>query len=234
MDPQPSLQQPQIEFVENFLRPEQLQRMLIYFSKQTPTDTYATYGFTDIVVRLINEPLCIIFGQHGVYLFSNYLLVYPYNELDAAQVSYITQFLRTHVGNLPAPPSSETCDDKTPPLAPSMKIDIRVTKQMGGGYTVRPIQLTNIRLCTFSVLCALVRGIMCGTQKHDVKYRQHAVNLQLQRILTRIVVSRAQLHAVNTEIDSCVQMQQALSEPPLSLGREVSPVGAGAKAVGCA
>ncbi|KAJ1469628.1 hypothetical protein T484DRAFT_3628072 [Baffinella frigidus] len=204
MDAPPCLQQPQIEFVDNFLRPEQLQRMLIYFSKQTPTDSYANHGFTDIVVRLINEPLSIIFGQHGVYLFSNYLLVYPYNELDTPQVSYITKFLCTHVSDLPA---------NTNAMFPSMKIDARVTKQMGGGYTVRPIQLTNILLCTFNVLCALVRGIMCGTQKHETKYRQHAVNLQLQRILTRIVVTRAQLHAVNIEIDSCVKMQQALSEP---------------------
>jgi hypothetical protein len=200
-----SLRQPQIEFVDNFLQVDQLQRMLIYFSKQTPTDTNAAYGFTDIIVRLINDPLCIIFGQHGVYLFSNYLLLYPYNELDKRQIAYITTFLYSHLTNM-AP--IETIQGEQPGIVvPSMKIDARVTKQMGGGYTVRPVQLTNIRLTTLNVLNALVRGIMCGSQKHDLKYRKHAVNLQLQRILTRVVVSRAQLQSVNTEIEDCVQMK---------------------------
>jgi hypothetical protein len=195
-----SLRQPQVEFVENFLQIEQLQRMFIYFSKQRPTDTNSQYGFTDILVRLINDPLCIIFGQHGVYLFSNYLLVYPYNELDKRQITYITNFLQSHL------PCTEATDPTV--FVPSTKIDIRITKQMGGGYTVRPVQLTNVRLDILNVLTALVRGIMCGGQKHDIKYRQHAVNLQLQRILTKVVVSRAQLHLVNAEIEKCVQMQQ--------------------------
>ena len=205
-----SLQQPQIEFVKSFLQPDQLQRILIYFSKQNPTDSHAQYGFTDVIVRLINDPLSIIFGQHGVYLFSNYLLIYPYNELDTQQVAYITQFLhmQIHVKNnattLVPPYSTPPLDDSKP----SMYIDARVTKQMGGGYTVRPLQLTNIRLDTFDVLKALVRGIMCGTQKHSIKYRQHAINLQLQRILTRIVVSRAQLQNVNTEIEACTKQQE--------------------------
>jgi hypothetical protein len=201
MGKEPSLQQPQIEFVQSFLQPEQLQRMLIYFSKQKPTNAHAQYGFTDVIVRLINDPLCIIFGQHGVYLFSNYLLVYPYNELDAAQLSYITQFIRMHVTNLPV--SEETLS-----LTPSMKIDARVTKQMGGGHTVRPLQLTNIRLDTFDVLAALVRGIMYGSQKHALRYRQHAVNLTLQRILVKVNVSRAQMQAVNVEIEECMRKQQ--------------------------
>lgn len=183
------------------MRPEQIQRMLIYFSKQVPTDPHECYGFTDTVVRLINDPLCIIFGQHGVYLFSNYLLTYPYNELDSHQVEYITGFIRAHVPDLP--PHEDT--GKT---APSMKIDVRVSKQMGGGYSIRPIQLTNIRLPVLTVLCALVRGIMIGEQKHSVKFRQHAVNLQLQRILTRIVISRAELHLVNVEIQSCIDTHQ--------------------------
>jgi hypothetical protein len=194
MNKNPSLQQPQIEFVQNFLRPEQLQRMLIYFSKQTPTDSHAHYAFTDIIVRLANDPLCIVFGQHGVYLFSNYLLVYPYNELDVAQVSYITRFLSMHVHDLATSTTQMSA-------VPSMKIDARVTKQMGGGYTVRPLQLSNIRLETSDVLSALVCGIMSGTQKHDMKYRQHSINLQLQRILTRITVSRAQMQSINQEID---------------------------------
>ena len=205
-----SLQQPQIEFVKSFLQPDQLQRMLIYFSKQKPTDSYAQYGFTDVIVRLINDPLSIIFGQHGVYLFSNYLLIYPYNELDTQQVAYITQFLQMqiHVNTnetTPIPPSDTPLLNRS---KPSMYIDARVTKQMGGGYTVRPLQLTNIRLDTFDVLRALVRGVMCGSQKHSIKYRQHAINLQLQRILTRIVVSRAQLQNVNTEIEECTTKQE--------------------------
>jgi hypothetical protein len=199
-----SIRLPQLEFIDSFLRPEQLQRMLIYFSKQKPTDTNAQYGFTDIIVRLINDPLFIIFGQHGVYLFSNYLLVYPYSELDSGQVAYITNFLQSH---LPVPPTEIPQDENTVTV-PSMHIDVRITKQMGGGYTVRPIQLANIRLDCFNVLTALVRGIMCGSQKHDTKYRQHAVNLQLQRILTKVVISRAQLQDVNAEIEKCVQMQQ--------------------------
>jgi hypothetical protein len=208
-----SLQQPQIEFVQNFLQPHQLQRMLIYFSKQQPADTQTQHGFSDVIVRLVNDPLCIIFGQHGVYLFSNYLLVYPYNELDAKQVAYITQFLRTHINKTPPTTTTTTTTTTTvetasATVAPSMKIDARVTKQMGGGYTVRPIQLANIRLNTFDILAALVRGIMCGSQKHDIKYRRHAVNLQLQRILTRIVVSRSQMQAVNVEIESCAVKQQ--------------------------
>jgi predicted transport protein len=197
-----SLRQPQIEFVDNFLQVHQLQRMLIYFSKQNPTDVNASYGFTDIVVRLINDPLCIIFGQHGVYLFSNFMLLYPYNELDKKQVAYITNFLHSHLTNMA--PIDAAPDEENTIVVPSMKIDARVTKQMGGGYTVRPVQLTNIRVSTLNVLTALVRGIMCGTQKHDIKYRQHAVNLQLQRILTRVVVSRAQLQLVNVEIEECV------------------------------
>jgi len=200
-----SLQQPQKEFVRHFLQPEQLQRMLIYFSKQKPTDPNAQYGFTDVIVRLINDPLSIVFGQHGVYLFSNYLLIYPYNELDVTQVSYITRFLKMHMKTNLGDPQPECHPVHT---APSMKIDVRVTKQMGGGYTVRPLQLTNIRLDTFDVLKALVCGIMCGSQKHSVKYRQHAINLQLQRILTRIVISRAQLQDVNTEIEKCINEQQ--------------------------
>jgi hypothetical protein len=201
---QVSLQKPQIQFVEHFLQPEQLQRMLIYFSNQKPTDPHAQYGFTDVIVRLINDPLCIVFGQHGVYLFSNYLLVYPYNELDARQVSYITQFIR---GQIQTPiETSEIVDPMDPSVIVNTKNNVRVTKQMGGGYTVRPLQLNSIRLATFDVLVALVRGIMCGSQKHSLKYRQHAINLQLQRILTKIVVSRSQLQAVNTEIESCMQM----------------------------
>jgi hypothetical protein len=196
-----SIRQPQTEFVEKFLRIEQLQRMFIYFSKQKPTDTNAQYGFTDIIVRLINDPLCIIFGQHGVYLFSNYLLVYPYNELDKRQINYITDFLQSHL-----PCTND--DDTDPNVFMPPKIDIRITKQMGGGYTVKPVQLMNVRLDILSVLTALVRGIMNGCQKHDIKYRQHAVNLQLQRILTKVVVSRAQLQMVNAEIEKCVQMQQ--------------------------
>lgn len=203
-----SLRLPQTEFIDNFLQSHQLQRMLIYFSKQRVTDTNAQYGFTDTIVRLINDPLCIIFGPHGVYLFSNYLLVYPYNELDSQQVMYITQFLRSHLSNMT--PRDPLHSGK--PVAPSMKIDARVTKQMGGGYTVRPMQLNNIRLDTFSVLSALVRGIMNGSQKHDIKYRQHAVNLQLQRILTNVVISRAELLAVNVEIENCMKMQQEKKE----------------------
>lgn len=221
MVPPPSLQKPQTEFVENFLQPHQLRRMLIYFSKQQPTDTHAQYGFTDIIVRLANDPLCIIFGQHGVYLFSNYLLVYPYNELDSQQVAYISNFLRTHIT---LPPSTDTSLDTTsapPAVVPSMTIDVRVTKQMGGGYTVRPIQLANIRLKTFDILAALVRGIMCGSQKHDLKYRRHAVNLQLQRILTRIVVSRAQLQEVNAEIEMCIEKQKTA----LGLSTSTEPIG---------
>lgn len=215
-----SLRQPQIEFVDAFLQPEQLQRMLIYFSKQKPTDTNTQHGFTDTIVRLINDPLCIIFGQHGVYLFSNYLLVYPYSELDAQQVSYITHFLRTHLTNMPVAEPAEGVQPMV--VAPSMKIDARVTKQMGGGYTVRPVQLTNIRLDTFNVLASLVRGIMSGSQKHDLKYRQHAVNLQLQRILTRIVVSRAQLQAVNLEIERCMQTQHRQTETQNTQAEELA------------
>jgi hypothetical protein len=198
MSTNPSLQQPQIEFIQNFLGPQQLQRMLIYFSKQKPTESHAQYGFTDIIVRLASDPMCIIFGQHGVYLFSNYLLVYPYNELDDAQVSYITRFLRMHVQDITGPEADASS-------VPSMKLDVRVTKQMGGGYTVRPVQLNNIHLDMLDVLTALVRGVMCGTQKHNLKYRQHAINLQLQRVLTRIVVSRAQMQSVNLEIEMCMQ-----------------------------
>jgi len=210
-----SLHKPQDEFVQNFLQTSQLQRILIYFSKQKPTDPHTQYSFTDVIVRLINEPLCIVFGQHGVYFFSNYLLVYPYNELDSMQASYLVNFLRTHIQNLP--PSDITqnthVENKDVEIkhvenmhvsAPSMKMDARITKQMGGGYTVRPLQLSNIHLDTFSVLTALVRGVMCGSQKHNTKYRQHAVNLQLQRILTRIVISRAQLHDINIEIEACI------------------------------
>jgi hypothetical protein len=196
-----SIRQPQTEFVEKFLRIEQLQRMFIYFSKQKPTDTNAQYGFTDIIVRLINDPLCIIFGQHGVYLFSNYLLVYPYSELDKRQITYITNFLQSHL-----PCTND--DDTDPTVFMPPKIDIRITKQMGGGYTVKPVQLMNVRIEVIAVLTALVRGIMTGCQKHDIKYRQHAVNLQLQRILTKVVVSRAQLQMVNAEIEKCVQMQK--------------------------
>ena len=205
-----SLHKPQIEFVQSFLQQEQLQRMLIYFSKQKPTDPQAQYGFTDVIVRLINDPLCIIFGQHGVYLFSNYLLIYPYNELDEQQVAYITRFLSMHMQTKSTAISSD--QGHLYNAAPSMNIDARVTKQMGGGYTVRPLQLTNIRLDTFDVLKALVRGIMCGSQKHSIKYRQHAINLQLQRILTRITVSRAQLQDVNTEIEQCIVEQQPCKE----------------------
>jgi hypothetical protein len=200
-----SLRQPQTEFADNFLQIDQLQRMLIYFSNQKPTDANASYGFTDIVVRLINDPLCIIFGQHGVYLFSNFMLLYPYNELDKKQTAYITNFLHSHLTNMA--PIDVIPDEEPMIIAPSMKIDARVTKQMGGGYTVRPVLLTNIRIPILNVLTALVRGIMCGTQKHDIKYRQHAVNLQLQRILTRVVVSRAQLQSINIEIQECVNVK---------------------------
>ena len=196
-----SIQHPQTEFTQVFLGPEQLQRMLIYFSKQRPTDPHAQYGFTDIIVRLIKDPLNIVFGQHGVYLFSNYLLIYPYNELDERQTGYISQFIRSHVKDL-----VDTSDPPTYPLVPSMNLDARVAKQMGGGYTVRPVQLTNVRLDTLDVLYALVRGIMCGSQKHTTKYRQHAVNLQLQRIMPKVVVSRAQLQAVNAEIERCTSL----------------------------
>ena len=205
-----SLQLPQTEFVQSFLQPDQLQRMLIYFSKQKPTDSHSQYGFSDVIVRLINDPLNIIFGQHGVYLFSNYLLIYPYNELDEKQIAYVTQFLRMQI-QVKRVESSSLPSYNTPSLPdskPSMYIEARVTKQMGGGYTVRPLQLTNIRLDTFNVLKALVRGVMCGSQKHSIQYRQHAINLQLQRILTRITVSRAQLQDVNIEIEECKQKQQ--------------------------
>ena len=221
----PGLQEPQLEFVRNFLRPQQLQRMLIYFSKQKPSDPQAQYGLTDVVVRLINDPLCIIFGQHGVYLFSNYLMVYPYNELDASQIAYITNFFRMHAQNLPAPESSVVCGGVQQQqqqllggalAVPSMKIDARVTKQMGGGFTVRPVQLTNIHLDTLQVISALVRGIMCGSQRHDIPYRQHAVNLQLQRIFTRVVVSRAQIQAINVEIEDCIVQQGLLKDKQCS------------------
>jgi hypothetical protein len=209
MNKTPGLQEPQLEFVRSFLQPHQLQRMLIYFSKQKPSDPQAQYGLTDVVVRLVNDPLCIIFGQHGVYLFSNYLMVYPYNELDTAQTAYITNFFRMHVKNLPASETStlgaaQEEQRPAPPTLPSMRIDARVTKQMGGGFTVRPVQLTNIHLDTLAVISALVRGIMCGSQRHDIPYRQHAVNLQLQRIFTRVVVSRAQIQAINVEIEDCI------------------------------
>jgi len=208
MQNEPSILFPQAEFARVFLGPEQLQRMLIYFSKQRPTDPHAQYGFTDVIVRLIKDPLNIVFGQHGVYLFSNYLLVYPYNELDERQTGYITHFISAHVKNLTDTVKTPTGTVKNPadanePLVPSMNLDARVSKQMGGGYTVRPVQLSNIRLDTLDVLYALVRGIMCGSQKHTSKYRQHAVNLQLQRILPKVVVSRSQLQAVNTEIERC-------------------------------
>jgi hypothetical protein len=202
----PSLHQPQSEFVQHFLRPDQIQRMLIYFSKQRPTDPHASYGFTDVVVRLINDPLNIVFGTHGVYLFSNHLLVYPYNELDEAQVAYITNFLRTHVRTLPLLMANPSATTPEMCVVPSMKLDARVSIQMGGGYTVRPMQLTNIRLNTLDVLYALVRGILSGSQKFSLAYRQHAVNLQLQRIVTKVVISRAQLQAVNVEMERCQQM----------------------------
>jgi len=200
------LQLPQTEFIHHFLGPEQLQRMLIYFSKQRPTDPQVDNGFIDVIVRLINDPLNIVFGQHGVYLFSSFLLVYPYSELDESQVAYITQFIRTHVHNLTA------IVNRDAPIVPSMHLDARVAKQMGGGYTVRPVQLNNIRIGTLDVLYALVRGIMCGSQKHSIKYRQHAVNLHMQRILTRAVVSRAQLQSVNSEIERCTEDSKLLAE----------------------
>ena len=204
MNKESSIQYPQTEFAQAFLGLEQLQRMLVYFSKQKPTDAHAQYGFTDVIVRLIKDPLNIVFGQHGVYLFSNYLLVYPYNELDERQTGYITHFISSHVNDLTG--TNDLPTQHTNTLVPSMKLDARVAKQMGGGYTVRPVQLTNIRLDTLDVLYALVRGVMCGTQKHSIKYRQHAVNLQLQRIMPKVVVSRAQLQAVNTEIERCTSL----------------------------
>jgi hypothetical protein len=206
MNDAPSLEKPQIEFVKNFMQLEQIQRMLIYFSKQKETDAKAQYGFTDIIVRLINEPLSIIFGQHGIYLFSNYLIIYPYNELDAVQVSYVTKFLSMHINKNTT--TNKIISDHDNYNLPSMQIDARVTKQMGGGYTVRPVQLNNIKLSTFDVLTALVRGIMKGSQKHNARYRKHALNLQLQRILTRITISRAQLQAVNVEIESCSEINK--------------------------
>ncbi len=199
-----SLQLPQAEFAQTFLGPEQIQRILIYFSKQRPTDPHTQYGFTDVIVRLIKDPLNIVFGQHGVYFFSNYLLVYPYTELDKGQVAYITNFIKGNVKNFTD--ADEHSIPDTHIIVPSMHIDARVAKQMGGGYTVRPVQLTNIRLDTLDVLYALVRGIMCGTQKHTTKYRQYAVNLQLQRIIPKVVVSRAQLQAVNAEIERCTNL----------------------------
>lgn len=227
---EPSLHKPQMEFVQSFMRPEQIQRMLVYFSKQKPTDLHAQNGFSDVIVRLINEPLTIIFGEHGVYLFSNYLIVYPYNELDRCQLSYITQFLRMHVPNLPDLQSvnvecSGAHETSTPSVA-LLKLDVRVTKQMGGGYTVRPIQISNIRLDALDVLTALVRGIMCGSQKHDVMYRQHAVNLQLQRVLTRIVISRAQLMSINQEIETCIQKLAHASKEPMGLQKPSDVVNA--------
>ena len=199
-----SLQLPQAEFSQTFLGPEQIQRMLIYFSKQRPTDPHTQYGFTDVIVRLIKDPLNIVFGQHGVYFFSNYLLVYPYTELDKGQVAYITNFIKGNVKNFTD--ADEHSIPDTHIIVPSMHIDARVAKQMGGGYTVRPVQLTNIRLDTLEVLYALVRGIMCGSQKHTTKYRQYAVNLQLQRIIPKVVVFRAQLQAVNAEIERCTNL----------------------------
>lgn len=199
-----SLQLPQAEFSQTFLGSEQIQRMLIYFSKQRPTDPHTQYGFTDVIVRLIKDPLNIVFGQHGVYFFSNYLLVYPYTELDKGQVAYITNFIKGNVKNFTD--ADEHSIPDTHIIVPSMHIDARVAKQMGGGYTVRPVQLTNIRLDTLEVLYALVRGIMCGSQKHTTKYRQYAVNLQLQRIIPKVVVSRAQLQAVNAEIERCTNL----------------------------
>jgi hypothetical protein len=225
MNNEPSLHRPQMEFVQSFMRPEQLQRMLIYFSKQKPTDLQAQHGFSDVIVRLINDPLTIIFGEHGVYLFSNYLIVYPYNELDASQLEYITHFIRMHVPNLPELITTERIVassglEKSIPEMPLLKLDVRVTKQMGGGYTVRPVQISNIRLDALDVLTALVRGIMCGSQKHDVKYRKHAVNLQLQRVLTRVVISRAQLMSVNQEISACIQTSTQLHDSSLPVHQE--------------
>jgi hypothetical protein len=200
---EPSLQRPQLEFIENFLQPHQLQRLLVYFSRQAQVDN--SYTLVDIIVRLINDPLCIIFGHHGIYLFSNYTIVLPYSELDEQQVSYISTFLRSHVHSLPPSQYSGA-------VVPSMLIDARVSKQMGGAYSVRPVQLSNIHLGTIPVLSAVVRGIMGGKSKHTTQFRTHSINLTLQRVVCRITVSRSELHVVNQQIAECVKEAETATE----------------------
>ena len=180
-------------FVKQFFSVDQLQRFLIYFSSK-----HAQIGkqdtLTEVVVNLLSAPLTVTLGQHGIFFFSSHLLVYPYAEMDERQLAYVSGVLRANV-----PEKNQSVALREFDAVPG--IGVRVSKQMGGGYAVKLQELSETRIRAEDVLTALTRGIMTGNQKHPQTYREHAMSVQLQRIMGKVNISRALQLVVNDEME---------------------------------
>lgn len=165
-----------------FFEGARLQRMFACFSKMTQAGSQAHQKLTDIVTKLLKEQIFFVLGPHGIYFFADNFLVYPYSSLDDEQREFVRSFIRV--------------DKKHTRL--------RIAKQMGGAHTVRVMQLSNLHPDPTAVLLAVVHGIFANIPNYSPSQCKHAANLQLQRIYTRVQVSRAAMQKVNDEIEQCV------------------------------
>ena len=113
--------------------------------------------------------------------------------MDEQQLRYVSGVLRANV-----PEKNQSVALREFDTVPG--IGVRVMKQMGGGYAVKLQELSETRIRAEDVLTALTRGIMTGNQKHPHTYREHAMSVQLQRIMGQVNISRALQLVVNDEM----------------------------------
>lgn len=173
---------------ENFFSESQIQRIAIYFSRNCRTGL--NDPLTELISRMLEKPLSLSFTMHGLFLY-NLQFLYPYTEFDEKQRNCTETLLRkfTHyqrgVGEY---------EDEIPDLKH------RISNQMGGGGIIQ-IHL-NLKLDETTVMIALVRGILTGKDhNHSLKYRKHALSVQLQRIMVRVDLHRVLTMKINEAID---------------------------------
>jgi len=173
---------------ENFFSESQIQRIAIYFSRNCRTGL--NDPLTELISRMLEKPLSLSFTMHGLFLY-NLQFLYPYTEFDEKQRNCTEKLLRKFAHYQRGIGESE---DEIPDLKH------RISNQMGGGGIIQ-IHL-NLKLDETTVMIALVRGILTGKDhNHSLKYRKHALSVQLQRIMVRVDLHRVLTMKINEAID---------------------------------
>ena len=181
---------------ENFFSESQIQRIAIYFSRNCRTGL--NDPLTELISRMLEKPLSLSFTMHGLFLY-NLQFLYPYTEFDEKQRNCTEKLLRkfTH-HEFGKWESLSDGHSKSEDEIPDLKH--RISNQMGGGGIIQ-IHL-NLKLDETTVMIALVRGILTGKDhNHSLKYRKHALSVQLQRIMVRVDLHRVLTMKINEAID---------------------------------
>lgn len=184
-------------FKKYFLSRKQLEKIMIYYSHPASPGKQCDL-LTDVVVLFLTHPLHVTFTFHGVHFFTNQTLpCYPIENFDNLQKAYLLKILQkrfTH--NFVKNADLEIHDEDFP------EVPLYVNRQMGGGAVVNSQFLRTVHVDQLDILVALTHGFLLGPGEHCVAYRKHALSVQLQRLYSKVNLSRNLIHEIAHLVDS--------------------------------